>query len=282
MRRVALLGLGLIGGSLGMALRRAGFAQIVGWSHRPTTCAVALELGAVDEVRPGPAEAVASADLAVVATPIRALGETLRALAPGLRAGAVVSDVCSAKGFALRAMAECLPAGVDWVGGHPMAGKETFGIRAAEPDLFQRRPYVLTPLPGREPPGICLEMIAAIGAEPLVLDAEDHDDYVAAISHLPFVISSALAGAVGSAAQGSQLATVASSGFRDASRLAAGSAVMYQDICHVNRDHLLAWLDRFQGELNTLRRGIAEGQDLEALFERNGRLRNAIVSPRDR
>ncbi len=282
MKRVAILGLGLIGGSLGMALRQAGFARVVGWSHRPSTCQAALELGAVDKLSSGPAEAVHGADLVVIATPIRALRETLAALAPGLELGTVVSDTCSAKRFALQAMREVLPAGSSFVGGHPMAGKESSGIDAADARLFQRRPYVLTPQPGREPPGVCVEMVTAIGAEPLVLDADDHDEYVAAISHLPFVVASALAGAVGSDARRSQLAAVASSGFRDASRLAAGSALMYEDICRVNRDNILAWIERFREELDLLRDRVADGRDLEPTFDRNGRLRNAIVDPQDR
>jgi prephenate dehydrogenase len=162
---------------------------------------------------------------------------------------------------------DILPGSAYFVGGHPMAGKETFGVEAADPDLFRGKTWVVTPSVDA-PDGAMktvLAMIDACGAEPAFMDAAEHDSYVAAISHLPLTIASTLFSVAFSSAAWPELARLASSGFRDTSRLASGSPEMAHDIAITNRDNLLHWIDRFQEELFRFRKVIEAGDSAEVL-----------------
>src|SRR3989304_1396933 len=196
MPRLAIIGLGLIGGSLGLALKRAQLEglEIVGCDNEWGVAGRARKLGAIDhEARSAPS-VVEGAQVVVIATPILQVRTVLEEIAPELEQGAVVTDTASTKREVLRWASELLPETVSFVGGHPIAGKEHAGIDAADASLFQDRPWAITPsVDATEGAVQTVEsLIAVVGAQPVLVDAEEHDSYLAAVSHLPLVIAAAL------------------------------------------------------------------------------------------
>jgi len=264
MERVAIIGLGLIGGSIGLALKQAGLkdVEIIGTARSRETVQRAKKRGAIDEFAYTPAEAVAGAKLVIVASPIMTLPLIFDEIAPALAEGAVVTDVASTKSQVMRWAKEKLPATAQFVGGHPMAGKETMGIDAADPGLFRDRPWVVVPPVDAAESAIqtVVAIAQTVGARPIFMDADEHDSYVAAISHLPLTLASALFSVVFGSAAWPELAGLASSGFRDTTRLASGSPEMAHDIAVTNRENILHWLDRLQLELARFREAIASGE----------------------
>ncbi|MCX6028752.1 MAG: prephenate dehydrogenase [Chloroflexi bacterium] len=275
---ICIVGLGLMGGSLALALRQASVttaqqdaaritlhaSRITGVSRRAETLAAALASGAVDAVTSDLAAGVADADVVVLATPGRTILRQLPQVGRHAKTGALILDLGSTKAEICAAMAD-LPAGLQPVGGHPMCGKEIAGFAAAEAGLFRDRPFVLCPLPRTA--AAALEqarlLACAVGARPIVLDPATHDRAAAAISHLPYAVSVALVNAV--AAADDPLAwSLAASGFRDTSRLAASDVEMMLDILLTNREAVLDWLDAFAGQLAALRAALS-AHDEDAL-----------------
>ncbi len=199
-----------------------------------------------------------------------AIRQVLQEMAPYLAEGSVVTDTGSTKALVLQWADELLPAGVSFVGGHPLAGKETQGIDHAEATLFANKAYAIVPSLKASGDAVqsVLDLVRHIGAQPLFLDAAEHDEYLAAISHLPLVLSTALFTLVRDSPGWADLAALAASGFRDLTRLASGDPQMAHDICLSNRQALLHWLDRMVGELQRYRRLIeGEGQELLQAFQ---------------
>jgi len=266
--RVAIIGLGLIGGSLGLALRRADF-EVVGFARRAEVGQKALSMGAVDRAEGILLSAVKGAEMVIIATPVLAMKEILAEIGGHLPQGCIVTDTASTKAQVMEWAQRSLPPGVSFIGGHPMAGKETSGIEAAEADLFVSCTYCLTP--GRSSTKGVIdaveELVKKTGANPLPLDAQEHDNLVAAISHLPLLLSTALVATTTNSPQWPRMAMLAASGFGDLSRLASGSPEMSRDICLTNREPILRWIDEFSKELAELRRLVSEGgHELEEAF----------------
>lgn len=282
MEKIAVLGLGLIGGSLGLALHQAGVAkQIAGYDSNPDATGRALARGAITHMCITGEEAVQQADMVVLATPILTLPELLKRIAPVLKPGALVTDTASTKAQVLTWAQTLLPANVVFVGGHPMAGREHSGIEAAEEGLFEGCAYCLTPTAQTPSEAIALlsEIFTRLGAHPLLLDAERHDRMVAGISHLPFVLSSVLVQVLGRDEDWPEMTRLAAGGFRDMSRLAAGSPTMYRDICLTNKAAILSWLDALAWQLESLRSFIAMSDDaLEPYFAQAKQVREAACS----
>ena len=269
MGTVGIVGLGLIGGSIGLALKRAklGDTELVGYDRDPEVAARALKFGAVDRIEYHLPRLADVAGLVVVATPIVAVKGVFADLAPHLRQGAVVTDTASTKGDVLRWAKETLPRGVHFVGGHPMAGKEQTGPQAAEADLFDGRPYCIIPTVDAHPGAVnaVMGLAEAVGAVPFFLDAEEHDAYAAAISHVPLVASLALFSLARKSNAWPELAAMAGTGFRDLTRLASGSPEMSHDIFLTNKHNLSHWIDRYIGELLRLK-DLIESDDAEAMY----------------
>lgn len=269
--KVAIIGLGLIGGSLGLALRgaRLGEIEVVGYDKEPGVRAKARRLGAVDKEASSVEEAVQGAGLVVVATPITAIPEVLEAAAPYLREDVVVTDTASTKAMVMDWAKRLLPPSVNFVGGHPMAGKELQGIEHAEAGLFRERAYCICPDPDCDPTavGVVMSMAQTVGARPVFLDPVEHDVYVAAVSHIPLLASVAVFRMAWQSQAWADMAPLASSGFRDVTRLASGDPHMSHDICLTNRQAILHWLERLQGEISHLRHLVADGgEELFKLF----------------
>lgn len=260
METVAIIGVGLIGGSFGLALKKAGFAgRILGVSS-PRTIGKALERGAIDEGATLE-EAAACADLVYLAGPIRAILETIPRLDGLVRPGALVTDAGSTKrricaaGLALRR--------AFFLGGHPMAGKEKRGVEEADAELFRGRPYLLTPSDPRDlDRPAARELIAwleRIGAEVRVLAPDAHDRIVALSSHLPQTVSTALAASLGARGDAAAIIGAAGPGLHDMTRLALSGWDIWQDILETNRDEIVRALGMFEDHLRALRERLSAG-----------------------
>ncbi len=269
MGKLAIIGLGLIGGSLGLALQKSKSvnADIVGWDRDYDTAQRALKAGAVQKISAGPEDAVRGASLVIIATPILSIRKVFDEIAPHLQSGAVVTDTASTKGDILRWANELLPADVHFVGGHPMAGKEKSGPQAAEATLFEGRPYCIIPGVNAADGAVhsIVGLTEAIGAKTFFLDAEEHDAYAAAISHLPLLTSIALFRLAKSSSAWPELGSMAGPAFYDLTRLASGQPEMTQDIFITNRDNVLHWLERYSVELQKMA-DMIRSDDRERMF----------------
>jgi prephenate dehydrogenase len=281
-KRIAIVGLGLIGGSMGLALRRAGQEglELVGYARRPETAERARRLGAIDRVESSLAAAVDGADLVMLAVPIMSIKEILSQISPHLADGAVVTDVASTKLQVMHWAEEALPQSVSFVGGHPMAGKELSGIEVAEAGLFQGCTYCIVPGRGASDDAIqgIVDLARRVGGRPLFLTAGEHDYFAAGTSHLPLVLASALVMATARNPRWSKMADLAATGYASTTRLASQHPRMNRDICLTNGENIVAWIDEFTRELQRLRGLIAEGDlSLEQAFERARQARNAWI-----
>lgn len=265
--RIAVVGLGLMGASLCMDLTRNNLCREVrGVARRSRIVLDAFFEEAVDLATNDIHTGVMGADVVILATPVQTIIRMLDEIAPYLWPGAVVMDMGSTKGDICTAMAR-MPASVQPIGGHPMTGKEIAGYTAAEQGLYHGATWVLTPLARTTPATVELstELVRAVGARPVVLPPARHDQLVAAISHLPYLVASALVDAV--AEVGADDPTVwelAAGGFRDTSRVAASDTQMFLDILATNRTAVLEQIDRFSAHLAELRR-LVETADEEEL-----------------
>jgi prephenate dehydrogenase len=263
--RIAIIGLGLIGGSIGLALKQANWrkAEIIGYARRRETASLARKSGAIDRIELDLTKAVRSADIIIVATPVLAIKNVFVQIAPELSDGSIVTDTASTKLEVIRWAQDLLPARTNFIGGHPMAGKEIQGIKAAEVDLFRKCTYCLTPLPQAKLAAIrtVKDMVKALGAVPLVIDAEEHDRLVAGISHLPLVLSAALVLATTKNPSWPKMSRLAASGYRDVTRLASGNPEVSAHICLSNQAAIVSWIDMFIEELQKLRKLVADGSE---------------------
>ncbi len=288
--RISIIGFGLIGGSVARALaaRDAGRWHVTAWSRSQDGPREALADGVVDAVAPTVQDAVADADLVLLAASPLANLELLRTLGPGIAAsGATVFDVTSSQAALARAAAG-VP-GLRHVGGHPMAGIEATGYAFARADLFADRPWIVLPSPSSGPEDLerAHALIAACGAHPLTLEPPEHDRLVAAISHLPLVVAAALAESVTTADSWADAARLAAGGWRDTTRVARGDPDLGVGMIALNRDEVLAWLDRFAATLASWRDQVAslsagvppapDAEDVRVLRERLARVRAALV-----
>ena len=286
--RIALLGLGLVGGSLARAVRRGGQDLLVAWTPSGAGPAAGLAGGVLDEAPPSPEAAIEGADLVVLAAPplecLELIDRIAGAWRSALRPEATITDVASTKGAIVRRADD---AGLPFVGGHPMAGREMSGYSASSEDLFTGRPWVVVPgAAAREADIVRVEELASrAGGRPVRMSAADHDAAVAAISHLPLLASAALVEAVGSwvdAGMGDPriLASLAASGWRDMTRLSAGDPAMGAGILATNTEAVVEVLERLRRTLDAWAAELAapEGPDPGRLEERLGSARSRLAS----
>ena len=256
---VAFVGIGLIGASLSLAIRRHGLARrTLATSRRQETLDTALRLGIVDDASTDAAAIVKDADLVMVCVPVGACGEVTRAIAPHLKPGAIVSDVGSVKCAVIGDMLPHLPEGVALVPGHPLAGTEFSGPEAGFAELFEQRWCVLTPLP--HTPKDAVEKVAAmwraVGSNVDTMDPEHHDRVLAITSHLPHLIAYTIVGTATDLGTDMKQEVIkySASGFRDFTRIAASDPVMWRDIFLNNKEAVLEVLQRFTEDLTALDR----------------------------
>lgn len=264
--RVAIVGTGLIGASLGLALGRlAQVREVVGYDRDPEQLRIALERGAVTVAAGTAAEAVARGDVVVLAVPVSAVPEVAVDVGPALSVGAVVTDVASVKGPIVDTLQRCIPEGVHLVGGHPMAGSHETGAAHASADLFVGATYLLTPTTHTDPDAYrrLHTLLAGIGARVLAVRPDRHDLLVAVTSHLPQLAGTTLMNLAAERARDAhgELLLLAAGGFRDATRVAASNPDLWLDICAENRDAIVAVLDDYRERIGALRSALAVGDD---------------------
>ena len=257
--RISVVGLGLIGASAAGAWRQAGHS-VTGWGPRPVTRDTALARGFVDAAPESLAETVANSDVVVLAAPVLAIRQLLTDIAPHLSPGTVVTDVASTKASVEEWALGVLPASVEWVGGHPMAGRETAGIDHADSTLFNNRVWVVVPSNNARDVSVdrVVRLATDAGSKVITMTAADHDVAVAQVSHVPFMISTALSDAVIGNSKFGEWAPVAATGLRDITRLASGDATMHRDICVTNRDNIAKGLEDVSAVLADLARQVRE------------------------
>ena len=260
---VAIVGLGLMGGSLALALRAQNACRkIIGVTRNPRTRADALARRVVDIVG-ADLSLVSEADVVVLATPVRTILQQLPQVGAAARAGTVVMDFGSTKREIVAAM-QSLPPHIQPIGAHPMCGKETSGFESSEASLYRNALFVLTPLSRTSPQTLALaeSLAIALDARPIVLDAARHDRIVAAVSHLPFALAVALMATAAELARvDEQVYALAASGFRDTSRLAASDVTMMLDILLTNRDNIADLLRVSARHLDELADLMAAGNE---------------------
>jgi len=263
--RVSIIGTGLIGTSIGLALAQRENRQydIVGADRDRSSVRQAKKMGAIDKEVSSLEEAVSGAGLVVIATPVGSARQILQDAARYLEPGVVVTDVCSTKADIMRWAQEFLPESANFVGGHPMAGKEKSGPAAATADLFKDATWAITPSPRADERavGVVLGLVETLGANPMYIDAAEHDQYAAAVSHVPLLMSVALFRMVRDSQGWEDASLLAGPGFRDLTRLASGDPTMSRDIMVTNRDAILHWVGRMQQELETIKQALEMGAE---------------------
>ncbi len=265
MPRVAIIGLGLIGGSIGLAIKasKQKDLEVVGADTYRRARKDAEKVKAVDETHGDARRAVTGAGLVIVATPPGTVGEVFKDIAPALAEGAAVTDVASTKTMPMKWAQEFLPAGVSYVGSHPMAGKTETGAINADADLFRGRPWAIVSSDSANDAAIrsVVGLAQMIGANEQFMSAEEHDHYAAAVSHLPIALSTALFTMLRRSESWGDFGKMAGPAYTDLTRLLAGDPEMNTDIMVTNRDQVQHWLDRFILELKEYRDLLDDTED---------------------
>lgn len=272
---LSIVGVGLLGGSIALACRQKGLVgRIVGCDRNPEVLSRARDRGMIDEMTTEPQLAVARASLVVFCTPVDLLPEVVGACAEACRPGTLLTDVGSTKTSIVRRLAGRLPPGVNFVGSHPLAGSEKAGPENARPDLFENRLVVLTP--AGDPPAAVSTVGAfwnALGARIETMSPEQHDEALAITSHLPHLVASVLAGVLPL-----EWKRLTATGFRDTTRLAAGSPDLWRAIFLSNQSALLGAVDEFRAHLDRFREALAngDGERLRLLLEQGKYVRDSL------
>ena len=269
-RRLTIIGVGLIGGSLARALREKGeVGEVVGVGRGLANLEKAVALGVIDRYTHDPCEGVAGADMVFLATPVCTIADMVSLIAPALAPGCVVTDGGSVKGQILAQCEPLTPAGCHFVGGHPIAGTEKSGVEASFPTLYQGRRCIITPTERTNPEALAkvARMWELAGSEVVFMDVAKHDRVVAAISHLPHMVAYSLVNAVGDYDRCDEaILKYSAGGFRDFTRIASSDPVMWRDIALMNRESLLEMMDFFTDHFARLRH-LVEAGDSAALTE---------------
>lgn len=287
-KRISIIGLGLIGGSLGLALKHSGLvgAEIVGYVRSRESSSNALARRIVDRTEMDMRLTVRGSQMVLIAVPPLAVEEVMQEIGGDLVPGSLVMDNTSTKTEVMQWADKHLPQTVNFVGGHPMAGKETSGLEVAEAGLFRDRTFCLVPSPrcSKASKDLAFELVKAVGAKPLLLTAAEHDFLVAGISHLPLVVATALVNATTQNPFWMGMSHLAASGYRDTTRLASQHPAMNRDICVTNRANILDWLDELQAKLQELRRLMASGspEEIERVFQEAKKARDSWFEKYDR
>ncbi len=282
--RVALIGLGLIAGSMAHAMRRGDLVgEIVGYARSEQTRQIAAEIGLCDRVADSAAEAVKDADLVVLCVPVGAMAQVAAEIGPHLKAGATVSDVGSVKRAVIDAVQPHIPDGVHFIPAHPLAGTEQSGPRAGFAELFDNRWCLIVPVAGSDPAAVARlkQLWSGMGAKVDEMDADHHDLVLAVTSHAPHLIAYTMVGVADdlSRVTDSEVVNYSAAGFRDFTRIAASDPTMWRDVFLNNKEATLEILGRFTEELFALQRAIrtGDGDHLFDYFNHTRAIRRGII-----
>jgi prephenate dehydrogenase len=296
MQKVTIVGLGLIGASIGLGLQkwatddgqRRSVLEISGFDVAIEHQNYAKKIKAVDRTEWNLGDAVDGADVIIIATPVNSIRDVLEIVSDRAPQDVIVTDTGSTKAKVTEWADELLPSSMNFIGGHPMAGKAV-SIEGAEATLFKGATWCVSPSVNATDEAVqtVLGIVSALEAEPRFIDPHEHDGFVGAVSHLPFILSIALMRAVASDSSWKELCQLTSSGFRDVSRLAGGDPKMHRDICATNSENVVRWIDSAVDHLTHMRNLIQDGSDeaMEELLEEMDKAQHAraqwITSERD-
>jgi prephenate dehydrogenase len=296
MQKVTIVGLGLIGASIGLGLQkwatddgqRRSVLEISGFDVAIEHQNYAKKIKAVDRTEWNLGDAVDGADVIIIATPVNSIRDVLEIVSDRAPQDVIVTDTGSTKAKVTEWADELLPSSMNFIGGHPMAGKAV-SIEGAEATLFKGATWCVSPSVNATDEAVqtVLGIVSALEAEPRFIDPHEHDGFVGAVSHLPFMLSIALMRAVASDSSWKELCQLTSSGFRDVSRLAGGDPKMHRDICATNSENVVRWIDSAVDHLTHMRNLIQDGSDeaMEELLEEMDKAQHAraqwITSERD-
>lgn len=281
--RLAIIGVGLIGGSLARALREKGeVGDIVGIGRGEANLQKAVELGVIDRYEFDVTKGVQGADLVFIATPVLTIADVVEKIAPFLAPGAVVTDGGSVKQAVVEACEPMMVAGTFFVGGHPIAGTEKSGVEASFASLYEKRRCIVTPTAKTDPQALdkVRRMWEIAGSEVVLMDAVKHDRVVAAISHLPHMVAYSLVNAVDDYnGCGEGILKYSAGGFRDFTRIASSDPAMWRDIAVMNREAIIEMMDFFIRYFSDLRSHVetGDGKSLQAFFEKSKKSRDGII-----
>ena len=283
-RRLAIMGMGLIGSSIARGAREAGIVErIAGHARTEKTAELALELGLADEMCATPEEAAKDADLVMLCTPVGAFGGLAKRIGPHLKSGATLTDVGSVKRHVIAEVGPHVPEGAHFIPGHPLAGTEQSGPASGFAGLFKGRWCILTVGPRTDEGAVrrLSEFWSALGAQVELMDPEHHDIVLAATSHVPHLIAYTMVGVANDleSVTNTEVIQYSAAGFRDFTRIAASDPTMWRDVFLTNRDATLEILNHFVEELFALQRAVrtGRGEDLHAYFERTRAIRRRII-----
>ena len=292
MDKIAIIGTGLIGTSLGLAIKRAGIksVEIVGTDIERAHASKAKKMGAIDQIAGNLARAPEDAEIVIIATPVLAIKDVMEIIAPRLKEGCLVTDTGGSKGVVLQWAEQYLPRSVSFVGGNPMVGKENTGPDAADGALFRDCAYCVVPSGRARQDAVRLltDMIREIGAKPYFIDVGEHDSFVSAVSHLPALLSAALLGCTSKSPSWDDIAKLASFEYKNLTSLSTGDPVTHRDITLSSSQELVYWIDAFIQELYEVRQILVSDGDgkQEALekvfsqaFDARVRLIAGLVTP---
>lgn len=280
--KATIIGVGLIGGSLAKVLKDKDLAhEITGAGRSRASLELALRTGVIDRMEQSLSPAVEGADLVVLASPVGAFEQIVAEIGPRLKKGAILTDVGSVKGAVVKRIESLLPAGVHYVPGHPIAGKEKHGVGEASGILFRGAKCILTPTARTDPQA--LEAMKALwlaaGANVVLMDADAHDHIFAAVSHLPHAAAFAMVSTVAGFSAGPEnYINFSGAGFRDFTRIAASSPEMWRDVCLLNGNNIVEMIDQYQLALDRIKKAIQhqEAETLEKLFQSASELRRGL------
>ena len=282
--KVCILGLGLIGGSIGLAIKRSNISnQITGYARSNSTLERAIDLGLVDSVRDNLKDAVSNSDLVILATPLSTFRELVEEMSPFLKKGCIITDTGSAKLTVIEDLKDILPNGVEFVPGHPIAGTEESGPDAGFAELFDNRWCILTPTEDNSSNAVDLvkDFWESIGSKVEIMDPMHHDKVLAITSHIPHLIAFNIVGTANNLANVTEKEVVkySAGGFRDFTRIAASDPKMWSDIFTYNSDAVLEMLDLFSNDLAKLKAAVIK-KDSDLLFsnfEKTREVRKNII-----
>jgi prephenate dehydrogenase len=272
LEKITIIGLGLIGTSMGLAIKKSNSlnsVEIVGYDINKKHRSIAKKMGAIDKDEGDYKKAVQNSQLVIICTPVLSIREVFENISPHLDEGSIVTDTGSTKAKVHEWAKEILPTNINFIGGHPMAGREKSGPTAASADLFNNCTYAICPSINASSAAIdsVLGLVNIIGGNHYFIDSGEHDSYVAAISHLPFITATALMTMSAKSRGWREISKLAGSGFRDMSRLASGDPMMHRDICLTNVNSITHWINEFISELEQIRKTInGTSEEIEDFF----------------
>ncbi|MSQ32726.1 MAG: prephenate dehydrogenase/arogenate dehydrogenase family protein [Dehalococcoidia bacterium] len=285
-KKVAIIGTGLIGTSIGMALKKSlgDKLELVGHDRDPERSRQAVQMGAFHKSEVNLLRTIEDADVVILAVPLGAMPSIMKDAYDSFSTNCVVTDTGSTKAQVVKWAEELLPKHVAFVAAHPMAGREISGPEGAKVDLFAGATYCICPTvtTKRDALDVVVGLVESVGAKPLFIDAYEHDSYVSFVSHLPIIIASALISSTNKSEGWREISRLASSGYKDTSRLASGDPVMNTDVCMLNKEHISARIDDYITELKNWKTLInGDGVELEKQFTRVWEARERVISGAD-